>query len=363
ASEKAIDAASNADAVNQAVADGTTKIQNDYKPGQSLDDQMTAAKANLDSEATKVKDAIAHDDTLTSAEKAAQSATVDAEKNFDQAKIDNGNSADEINAAYDQGIKDIDGQRKLGKSLDEKKAAAKANLDAEAVKVKKAIENDKTLTKADKARQVKNVNRVKAEEQAKIDRENNADGIAKAYQQGVVKIKAQHVKKHNNAGKPKKKFTPRRVYMVKGFYRYSTATFYKKNRVKGYKKHGRPNAVMFTIVGEAKSKHGLKRYKVYQIVSKKQGLFRVDHKKWGYITAKPSYMRPLYYIKNVHKVKVIGKGLRVYKNNKLSKYVKSYKRGTVLKVKAVKKLGTTYRLQLSDGRYVSSNKNLVKIIK
>ncbi|KOY78964.1 DUF1542 domain-containing protein, partial [Apilactobacillus kunkeei] len=48
AGEKSIDAASNADAINQAVADGTTKIQNDYKPGKSLDDQKDAAKANLD---------------------------------------------------------------------------------------------------------------------------------------------------------------------------------------------------------------------------------------------------------------------------------------------------------------------------
>ncbi|KOY72816.1 putative extracellular matrix binding protein, partial [Apilactobacillus kunkeei] len=144
--------------------------------------------------------------------------------------------------------------------MDDQKASAKANLDSEAAKVKKEIENDKTLTKADKKRQVKNVNKVKAEEQAKIDRENNADGIVKAYHHGVDRIKAQHVKKDNNSGKPKKKFTSRRVYMVKGFYRYSNATFYKKNRVKGYKKHGRPNAVMFTIVGEAKSKHGLKRY-------------------------------------------------------------------------------------------------------
>ncbi|WP_431354897.1 DUF5776 domain-containing protein, partial [Apilactobacillus kunkeei] len=31
--------------------------------------------------------------------------------------------------------------------------------------------------------------------------------------------------------------------------------------------------------------------------------------------------------------------------------------------KSVKKLGTTYRLQLSNGSYVSSNKNLVKVIK
>ncbi|WP_414827240.1 BspA family leucine-rich repeat surface protein [Apilactobacillus kunkeei] len=184
----------------------------------------------------------------------------------------------------------------------------------------------------------------------------------------IVKKAYKKIKKSNNHGnngsKPfRYKLAPHRVYMVKGFYRYSSTSFSKKNRLQGYKQHKRPNAVMFTIVGETKSKHGLKRYKVYQIVSKKEGLFRVDHNKWGYITAKPSYMRPLYYSKNVHKVRVIGKGLRVYKDSKLSKYVKSYKRGTVLKVKAVKRLGTTYRLQLSDGRYVSSNKNLVRTIK
>ncbi|MCL8496796.1 hypothetical protein M9195_10020, partial [Apilactobacillus sp. F1] len=117
------------------------------------------------------------------AEKAQQKSNVDSVKVTDQAKIDATTNSDDVKAAYDQGVKDIDGQHKPGKSLDDQKAAAKANLDAEAVKVKKAIENDKTLTKADKARQVKNVNRVKAEEQAKIDRENNADGIAKAYQQ------------------------------------------------------------------------------------------------------------------------------------------------------------------------------------
>ncbi|KOY72817.1 putative extracellular matrix binding protein Epf, partial [Apilactobacillus kunkeei] len=48
AGEKAIDGASNADGINQAVADGTSKIQNDYKPGKSLDDQKSVAKANLD---------------------------------------------------------------------------------------------------------------------------------------------------------------------------------------------------------------------------------------------------------------------------------------------------------------------------
>lgn len=151
--------------------------------------------------------------------------------------------------------------------------------------------------------------------------------------------------------------------MVKGFYRYSSVNFEKKHRIQGYKKRNRPNAFMFSIVGEYKSKNGLKRYKVYEIVSKKKGLFKVDHKKWGYITAKSSYMKPLYYSTNVHKIKVIGKSLRAYKNSELSKYIKSYKRGTVLNIKSVKKIGTTYRFQLANGHYVSSNKNLVEFIK
>ncbi|MCL8496797.1 hypothetical protein M9195_10030, partial [Apilactobacillus sp. F1] len=74
--EKAIDAATNADGINQAVSDGTTKIQNDYKPGQSLDNQKAAVKADLEAEATKVKGEIDADNTLTSAEKAQQKSNV-----------------------------------------------------------------------------------------------------------------------------------------------------------------------------------------------------------------------------------------------------------------------------------------------
>ncbi|WP_414827245.1 DUF5776 domain-containing protein [Apilactobacillus kunkeei] len=356
-----IDAATNADDINAAYDQGVKDIDAQHVPGKSVADQKEAAKANLDGEATKVKNDIANDDTLTKDEKAEQSAKVDADKEAGEKAIDGAKDADGINQALNDGKAKIDSDHVPGKSVADQKETAKANLDGEATKVKGEIDADNTLTSAEKAQQKNNVDSVKATDQAKIDAATNADDINAAYDQGVKDIDAQHVKKRINAGKPKKKFTPRRIYMVKGFYRYSSTSFSKKNRLQGYKQHKRPNAVMFTIVGETKSKHGLKRYEVYQIVSKKEGLFRVDHKKWGYITAKPSYMRPLYYSKNVHKVRVIGKGLRVYKDIKLSKYVKSYKRGTVLKVKAVKRLGTTYRLQLSDGRYVSANKNLVRV--
>ncbi|MBX8456286.1 DUF1542 domain-containing protein, partial [Apilactobacillus kunkeei] len=122
AGEKAIDAASNADAVNQAVADGTTKIQNDYKPGQPLDDQKAAAKANLDAEATKVKNDIANDATLTSAEKAAQSAAVDADKAAGEKAIDAASNADAVNQAVADGTTKIQSDYKSGKSQDSQKA-------------------------------------------------------------------------------------------------------------------------------------------------------------------------------------------------------------------------------------------------
>lgn len=161
-----------------------------------------------------------------------------------------------------------------------------------------------------------------------------------------------------------KKFVPRRVYMTRSFYRYSTSTFHHRNRLQKYKKHVRPNAVMFKIVGENRNRHGLKRYKVYQMVlHPKTGLFKINRNKWGYITARHSYMRPLYYSRNVHKVCVISYRIRAYKTKKLGKYVRSYKHGTILRIKSIKKLGTEYRLQLRNGSYVSANKNLVKRIK
>ncbi|MBX8456288.1 DUF1542 domain-containing protein, partial [Apilactobacillus kunkeei] len=67
------------------------------------------AKANLDAEATKVKNDIANDATLTQAEKDAQSAAVDADKAAGEKAIDAANNADGINTSYDAGKAKIDG--------------------------------------------------------------------------------------------------------------------------------------------------------------------------------------------------------------------------------------------------------------
>ncbi|MCT6837694.1 MAG: DUF1542 domain-containing protein, partial [Bifidobacteriales bacterium] len=439
--EQAIDNASDADGINQALKDGNTKTSGDHKPGNSTNDQKAAAKKKLDAEAEKIKNAIDNDVTLNSTEKAQQKQNVDSQNQAAKDKVDASTNADDINSASDQGVSNIDEQHKSsdvslsqqkenaksqldaqaakvkndilndatltktekdtqiaqvdadkaaaeqdidnapdadsinqaisngnakidadhvsGQSVDDQKTSAKDAINNEANKVKAAIDADKTLSKTEKQRQRNNVERARADAQAAIDGLTNADDINAAVADYIQIIDSQHVKKQNNGSGPEQTI-PRNVYMVKNFYRYLSTNFTKKNRVQGYKATSRPNAVMFRIIGETTNKNGVKRYKVYQIVVKKNGLFKVDRKKWGYITARPSYMRPLYYSSNVQQIKVIGRGIREYKNVKLSKAVKGYKHGTVLKVKAVKKYGSTYRLQLTNGHYITANKNLVR---
>ncbi|MBX8456284.1 BspA family leucine-rich repeat surface protein, partial [Apilactobacillus kunkeei] len=81
-----------------------------------------AAKPSLDAEATKVKNDIDADNTLTSEEKSEQKNNVDNIKSTDQVKIDSSTNSTDVSNAYNHGINDIDGQHKPGKSLDDQKA-------------------------------------------------------------------------------------------------------------------------------------------------------------------------------------------------------------------------------------------------
>ncbi|CAI2556010.1 hypothetical protein AKUH3B110M_01250 [Apilactobacillus kunkeei] len=360
AAKDKIDASTNADDINSSSDQGVSNIDEQHKSSDvSLSQQKENAKSQLDAQAAKVKNDIANDATLTQTEKDAQMAQIDADKAAGKQDIDNAPDADSINQAISNGNAKIDADHVSGQSVDDQKTSAKDAINNEANKVKVAIDADKTLSKTEKQRQRNNVERAQAEAQAAIDGLTNADDINAAVADYIQIIDIQHVKKQNNGSGPEQTI-PRNIYMVKNFYRYLSTNFTKKNRVQGYKATSRPNAAMFRIIGETTNKNGVKRYKVYQIVVKKNGLFKVDRKKWGYITARPSYMRPLYYSSNVQQIKVIGRGIREYKNVKFSKAIKGYKHGTVLKVKAVKKYGSTYRLQLTNGHYITANKNLVR---
>ncbi|MCT6858848.1 MAG: DUF5776 domain-containing protein, partial [Apilactobacillus sp.] len=438
AGEQAIDNATDADSINQIISDTNAKMDADHVSGQSIDDQKTAAKDAINTEANKVKAEIDADKTLSKDEKQRQKNNVDRALAAAQSAIDGLNNADDINAAIAQNIHIIDLQhvkkqnngsgpnqviprnvymiknfyRYLSTNFTKKnrvegyKATSRPNAvmfriigettnknGVKRYKVYQIVIKKNGLFKVDRKKwgyitarpsymrplyYSSNVHTIKViGKRVRAYKNVKLKNAVNAYKQGTV-LKVKAVKKFGstyrlqltngtyisaNKNLVKKESIPRDIYMVKGFYRYSSVNFSHKNRIEGYKKQSRPNAVMFRVAGEYTNKRGLKRYKVYQIVRNKKGLFRVDYKKWGYVTAKPSFVKPLYYSSNVQKVKVIGNRIRSYRKPNLSKAVSSYKRGTVLKVKAVKKLGTAYRLQLSNGNYISANKNLVQVIK
>ncbi|HEQ0694145.1 TPA: DUF1542 domain-containing protein, partial [Streptococcus pyogenes] len=84
----AVDKATTADGVNQELGKGITAINKAYRPGEAVKARKEAAKADLEKEAAKVKALIAKDPTLTQADKAKQTAAVDAAKNTAIAAVD-----------------------------------------------------------------------------------------------------------------------------------------------------------------------------------------------------------------------------------------------------------------------------------
>lgn len=115
---------------------------------------------------------------------------------------------------------------------------------------------------------------------------------------------------------------------------------------KSYKKQSRAKAPSFKIQGVAYDKNGKKRYKV----------------SGGYITASSKYVADSHFRSNkVRQVRVLSNRVNSYKDVKLSKNqkVRSYKKGTKIKVSRIVKYGRTTRFQLPNGRYITGNKQLL----
>lgn len=141
-----------------------------------------------------------------------------------------------------------------------------------------------------------------------------------------------------------KTFKAFKVYAKRGVRVYKDVNF--KHVVKTYAKRARTNAVTFTVTGEASSRNGALRYKTKQ----------------GYITANSKYVAKLYYQSAPKKVTVLAnKGINEYAKKSFTKKneVKHLKKGTVLKVTHLVKSGTISKLVLSNGNYITANKQFV----
>jgi len=146
------------------------------------------------------------------------------------------------------------------------------------------------------------------------------------------------------------------VYATNKIGLYKSAAFTKQSRKQWYAKKSRQNRPMFVVTGYAKSKNGVKHYRVKDVNhhSKTAG-------KTGYITANGRYTSRVYYAKKQAKITVISpQGINAYGNKNLTKKTTHYRQGQVLKVKKIVSHKLTTRFVLSNGRYVTANKKLVQ---
>ncbi|HHD5646863.1 TPA: DUF1542 domain-containing protein [Streptococcus pyogenes] len=184
----AVDKATTAEGINQELGKGITAINKAYRPGEGVKARKEAAKADLEKEAAKVKALITNDPTLTKADKAKQTEAVAKALKAAIAAVDKATTAEGINQELGKGITAINKAYRPGEGVKARKEAAKANLEREAAKVREAIANDPTLTKAAKAKQTEAVAKALKAAIAAVDKATTAEGINQELGKGITAI-------------------------------------------------------------------------------------------------------------------------------------------------------------------------------
>ncbi len=188
----AIDQAQTIEAINQAKTDGIKAIDVQHQSGADFDKQKEQAKQALDAEAKKVTAAIDQDATLTAAEKQSQKQAVAKAADSAKAAVDKVQDMDHLNQAKADGIKAIDAQHQAGVALPTRQDTAKKAIDAEAAKITTAIDQDPTLTAAEKKAQKQAVVDATAKAKTAIDQAQNADEVKQKQADGIKAIDGQH---------------------------------------------------------------------------------------------------------------------------------------------------------------------------
>ncbi|MCI1553056.1 MAG: DUF5776 domain-containing protein [Levilactobacillus sp.] len=151
------------------------------------------------------------------------------------------------------------------------------------------------------------------------------------------------------------KVTQKLVWSTRKIGLYRRPTFMTKNRLRWYQKQPRIKRPMFKVIGYARSKHGVLRYRVREVTPGTAG-------RKGYITARKAFVDRAYYQTTAKKIKVL-KGLNGYRTTDHLGKRAHYKKGQILRVKRLVKCKLTARYQLTNGQYVSAAKRLVLKVK
>ncbi|MCX8724527.1 DUF1542 domain-containing protein, partial [Lactobacillus sp. B4007] len=186
-----IDNATNAQGISNARDAGVNKIQNDYQTSKtSLAEQKTNAISAIDRQASITNKSIDDDKTLSKAEKDAQKTAVAKDVTDAEANINNASDAQGILDAKNTGVEKIKNDYQTSKtSLDEQKTNARSAIETQASTTNKLIDDDNTLTTAEKNDQKAAVAKDVTEAEANINNASDAQGILDAQGAGIEKIK------------------------------------------------------------------------------------------------------------------------------------------------------------------------------
>ncbi|HIW71116.1 MAG TPA: phosphodiester glycosidase family protein [Candidatus Levilactobacillus faecigallinarum] len=157
--------------------------------------------------------------------------------------------------------------------------------------------------------------------------------------------------------KPATNKVPAKVIAVKSLVLYHKPNFSKGVKMNSFSKMPRMYQSQFQVLGTVKAKNGRLRFHVKDINKHSK-----TYKQTGYITAASSYVQSADYTAFTKRVTVINtKGLNSYKSVKLTGTVKHhYRQGQVLKVKRLIHRGQSLVFMLTNGTYITANKQQVQ---
>lgn len=189
-----------ADDVIQAQNDGIVNISNQYKK-LSLSDQKVAAVSELRSQAQLLKEAINNDDTLTTTEKESQKKQVDDVLSESTDAVNLAKNSDAVTENKNTGSSNLTDKRKVGESLQNRRKAALAEITQTGNKVIDDINNDVSLSSAEKSSQISQVNDLISDSRFKLNRATTADSINNEKESSIARINNAHIKADLNETK------------------------------------------------------------------------------------------------------------------------------------------------------------------
>ncbi|WP_168778978.1 DUF1542 domain-containing protein [Fructobacillus tropaeoli] len=175
--QAAVTAAKNADGLNSVVASWTQTLTDDYKAGEALSAQQSAANTSLATLAGQVKGKIQADTGLTTADQQSQSSQLDQDLAKAQAAVNAATNADCVNSTTATWTQTLNGDYKAGQALSAQQSAANTNLATLAGQIKAKVMADTGLTSAQQTNQSGQVASDLTKAQAAVNAATNADGV------------------------------------------------------------------------------------------------------------------------------------------------------------------------------------------